>query len=105
MAIISGIGAGLVTGITLLLALVFVEYAKLREKSEKAFVWIGAGAVSFILGGVFKALEDTVWAEAGIEETIGLYGLYPPGANRCTMGNSRPSNTKHVKSTNHRLEY
>jgi len=76
MAIISGIGAGLVTGITLLLALVFVEYAKLREKSEKAFVWIGAGAVSFILGGVFKALEDTVWAEAGIEETIGLYGLY-----------------------------
>ncbi len=76
MAIISGLGPGLLTGITLLLALVFVEYSNIREKSEKAFSWIGAGAISFILGGVFAVLENTVWMEAGIEETIGEYGLY-----------------------------
>jgi len=75
MAIIQGLGAGLMTGVTLLLALVFVEYANIREKSEKAFTWIGAGAVSFILGGVFAALENTVWTEAGMTE-VGNYGLY-----------------------------
>lgn len=69
-----GLEAGLATGITLLLALVFAEYSGLREKSEKAFAWLGAGAVSFILGGVIAA-PTSLWRKLGTAE-VGTYGLW-----------------------------
>ncbi len=69
-----GLGAGLATGIALLLALVFAEYSGLREKSEKAFAWLGAGAVSFILGGVI-ATPTSLWTKLNAAQ-IGTYGLW-----------------------------
>ncbi len=69
-----GLAAGLATGIALLLALVFAEYSNLREKSEKAFTWIGAGAVSFILGGVIFTLNKGLWKKLDAT-AIGENGL------------------------------
>lgn len=69
-----GLVAGMATGIALLLALVFAEYSDIREKSEKAFTWIGAGAVSFILGGVIFTLNNGLWAKLDAT-AIGENGL------------------------------
>lgn len=74
---VAGLGLGLSIGLGLLLAIVFAEYANIKQKTEKAFTWIGAGAVSFVLGTVFAALEPTLWSEigeGGIE--AGTYGLW-----------------------------
>lgn len=52
MAIFEGM-VGL--GIACLLTPVLAEYAKLRSKSEKGFVWIAVAGVFFLLAGATEA--------------------------------------------------
>jgi len=40
-------------GIACVLLPVFAEYAKVRKDSEKAFNWLAAGGISFILAAAF----------------------------------------------------
>jgi len=48
------IGTGIDVAIGLFLCLAFSHYTELARKAEKAFKWISAGAVSFLLAGVFE---------------------------------------------------
>lgn len=48
-------GTGIDVAVGLFLVTVFAQYAGLVKKAEKAFTWIAAGAVSFLLAGVFEA--------------------------------------------------
>lgn len=71
-----GLAAGLGTGISLLLALVFAKYSGIMEKTERSFTWIGAGAMSFILGGVLFSLNQggSFWSVIEASE-VGTGGL------------------------------
>jgi len=48
-------GVGIDVAVGLFLVAVFAQYVGVVKKAEKAFTWIAAGAVSFLLAGVFEA--------------------------------------------------
>jgi hypothetical protein len=47
-------GTGMDVAIGVFLALALSQYAGLVKKAEKAFKWIGAGAVALVLASVFQ---------------------------------------------------
>ncbi|QQG39729.1 MAG: hypothetical protein HYS81_05180 [Candidatus Aenigmatarchaeota archaeon] len=51
----SAASTGLNLGLVLLIVPVLAEWAKVRKGSEKAYAWIAAGGVSFILASAFGA--------------------------------------------------
>ena len=60
----------LYSALVCLIAPVFAEYAKIRKKAERAFNWIAAGGVSFILAAAFTL---SFWTYAG---QVGLWLQY-----------------------------
>jgi hypothetical protein len=48
-------GTGIDLAVGLFLVTVFANYVGIVKRAEKAFTWIAAGAVSFLLAGVFNA--------------------------------------------------
>lgn len=70
-------GTGLDIALGILLALVFAHYIGATKKMKKAFTWITAGAVSFVLAGVFDAtpfIADWV-TQNGINYGLGLFSV------------------------------
>lgn len=70
-------GTGLDIAIGILLALVFAHYIGLTKKVKKAFSWMAAGAVSFVLAGVFETTPFiNEWVTQGtINYGLGLFSV------------------------------
>ena len=68
-------GVGLDIAIGVLLALVFCHYIGLTKKAAKAFSWLAAGGVSFILAGVF----ELVFTPTGLLSDFVDVGTYGSG--------------------------
>lgn len=59
-------GTGIDVAIGVFLAYAFSEYVGLVKKAEKAFKWIGAGAISLVLAGVFQTTPlISEWVTSG----------------------------------------
>lgn len=59
-------GSGIDIAIGILLAMVLAEHLGLAKKAERAFKWIGAGTVSFLIAGVFEAVPFVAsWVTSG----------------------------------------
>ncbi len=70
-------GTGIDTAIGILIAITLAHYTGLTKKIEKAFTWIGAGAVSFLLAGVLEVaplVKDWITAN-GINYGFALFGV------------------------------
>ncbi|MEM7827073.1 MAG: hypothetical protein QXQ40_02515 [Candidatus Aenigmatarchaeota archaeon] len=70
-------GAGLDTAIAILLCMVLAHHVQLTKKIEKAFKWIGAGAVSFVIAGIFEQTPYiSVWITAyGTNYGVALFAV------------------------------
>ena len=72
-------GTGLDIAIGVLLCMAFIQYGQLidKKKAGNAFAWIGAGAVSFILAGVFELTPYvSVWVtQYGINYGYALFAI------------------------------
>lgn len=61
-------GTGMDVAIGVFLAYALSQYVGLVKKAEKAFKWIGAGAISLVLAGVFEVtpiVSDYVTGASG----------------------------------------
>ena len=67
-------GTGIDTAIGILIAITLAHYTGLTKKIEKAFTWIGAGAVSFLLAGVLEALKAAPIVGVGVTD-LANYGF------------------------------
>jgi hypothetical protein len=72
-------GTGLDIAIGVLLCMALMQYAQLidKKRSAKTFAWIGGGAVSFILAGVFELTPYvSVWVtQYGINYGYALFAI------------------------------
>lgn len=66
----SAAATGLNLGLVMLIVPVLAEWAKVRKGSEKAYAWIAAGGVSFILAAVFGS-AGSVNQFAGVAASSG----------------------------------
>ena len=66
----SAAATGLNLGLVLLIVPVLAEWAKVRKGSEKAYTWMAAGGVSFILASVFGS-SGALQAYAGSAAATG----------------------------------
>ena len=65
-------GTGLDIAIGILLTVVFAHYAGFTKKITKAFRWIVAGAISYVLAGVF---ETTPYVTDVVSQGATNYGF------------------------------
>ncbi|MCD6381592.1 MAG: hypothetical protein J7L43_01265 [Candidatus Aenigmarchaeota archaeon] len=70
-------GTGIDVAIGVLIALVFIHYIALDKKIKKAFTWMTAGAISFVLAGVFEKTPFVAEyvTQNGINYGLGLFAV------------------------------